>query len=100
MDTKSASSGFSAIGSQPRLEVLQSLVRAGHNGLSVGDIQDRTGIPASTLAHHLKALAQASLIHQDKVGRSVINRANFNHLETLAQYILNECCADESIAND
>jgi DNA-binding transcriptional ArsR family regulator len=90
-----AAQGFAAIGSEARLQVLHMVVRAGDGGLSVGDIQARTGIPASTLAHHLRFLAAAGLITQEKSGRSVINRAAYNHLRTLAGYILKECCADE-----
>ena len=82
------------MGSESRLEVLRTLVKAGEDGLSVGDIQQRTGIPASTLAHHLKFLASAHLIEQEKQGRTIINRANFDHLKLLAAYILEECCAD------
>ena len=90
-----AAQGFSAIGSESRLEVLQVLVRAGNNGLAVGDIQQRTGIPASTLAHHLKFLSSADLVLQDKQGRTIINRANFELLQSLAEYILKECCSEE-----
>lgn len=100
MDIEIASKGFAAIGSQPRLEVLQTLVRAGNSGLSIGEIQVKTGIPASTLAHHLKALVQAELIRQQKSGRTTLNRADFQHLEELGQYVLNECCLDESGNND
>lgn len=94
MDIAHAAQGFSAMGSEPRLEVLQTLVRAGNQGLPVGDIQQRTGIPASTLAHHLKFLASAGLVTATKQGRTIINRASFDHLESLAAYILNECCAE------
>jgi DNA-binding transcriptional ArsR family regulator len=97
---KTAVSGFSAMGSQSRLEVLQSLVRAGNAGLSVGDIQNRTGIAASTLAHHLKFLSSADLILQEKQGRTILNRANFVHLQALATYILQECCTEEENPND
>lgn len=82
------------MGSEARLEVLQTLVRAGPAGLSVGEIQERTGMPASTLAHHLKFLAAANLVEQEKQGRSVVNRAAYDHLEQLAGYILKECCAE------
>ena len=95
MNPLSATQGFSAIGSQPRLEVLLSLVRAGNAGLSVGEIQKRTGIAASTLAHHLKLLNSAGLICQEKNGRTIINRANFAHLQSLAEFILQECCSEE-----
>ena len=90
-----AAQGFSAAGSESRLEVLSALVRAGHGGLTIGEVQQRLGIPASTLAHHLKFLAGAELIEQEKQGRSVLNRANFERIEALAAFLLHECCADD-----
>lgn len=96
MDETTAAQGFSAMGSEARLAVLRCLVRAGRPGLSVGEIQTRTGIAASTLAHHLRQMADAGLIAQEKSGRSVITRARFDHLETLAQFILVECCVDST----
>lgn len=82
------------MGSEARLSVLNTLIRGGEGGLTVGEIQDRTGIAPSTLAHHLKFLTAAELLTQEKNGRTTINRAAFSHLERLADYILNECCAD------
>ena len=95
MEQVTAAQGFSAMGSESRLEVLQVLVRAGNAGLAVGDIQTRTNIPGSTLAHHLKFLSSADLIIQEKQGRTIINRANYDHLQKLAAFILEECCSDE-----
>lgn len=97
-----AAQGFAAMGSESRLKVLKALIRAGKPGLTVGEIQDRTGIAPSTLAHHLKFLAAGGLIAQEKAGRSIINRASFGALEGLAQFILSECCTDEirKVAND
>ena len=100
MNIETASAGFSAMGSESRLAVLQSLVKAGPRGLPVGEIQKKTGIPASTLAHHLKFLSAAHLVQQDKQGRTIINRADFDHLEALAEFILKECCLDEGTDND
>lgn len=100
MDSVAAAQGFSAMGSESRLEVLRSLVKAGQAGLLVGDIQNRTGIAASTLAHHLKFLTSANLVMQEKSGRSVINRANYDHLQSLAAFILEECCVDQEKTND
>ena len=102
MSLELTAAGFAAIGSEARLTVLKTLVRAGEAGLTVGDIRDRTGIAPSTLAHHLKFLAAGDVITQEKIGRNVINRANYKHLEHLANYILCECCADveRRAAND
>ena len=97
MDRVAAAQGFSAMGSESRLQVLQTLVRAGEKGLLVGDIQQRTGIPGSTLAHHLKFLSSADLIVQNRQGRTIINQANYGHLHALAAFILEQCCADQEI---
>ncbi|GHG84809.1 ArsR/SmtB family transcription factor [Pseudodonghicola xiamenensis] len=86
--------GFAAMGADSRLQVLRVLVRAGGAGLTVGDIQDRTGIAPSTLAHHLKVLAAGGVVEQEKQGRQVINRAHYERLRELADFILSECCAD------
>lgn len=94
MNWETAAQGFSAMGSEARLQVLRTLVRAGHPGLTVGEIQDRTGIAPSTLAHHLKFLAAADLLKQEKSGRTVYSSASFDQLNELANFILHECCAD------
>ena len=96
LDSESASLGFAAIGSEARLAVLKALVRAGDEGLTVGVIQERTGMAASTLAHHLRSLTAAGLVAQEREGRTTVNRARFDNLEALARYILEECCADVS----
>ena len=98
MQWEEAAQGFAAMGSEARLQVLRVLIRAGHAGLTVGDIQERTGIAPSTLAHHLKFLTGAGVVEQEKQGRSVINRACFAQLSALADFILIECCADETVS--
>lgn len=95
MDIKEAAQGFAAAGSEPRLEVLIALVRAGKGGLTVGEIQARLKVPASTLAHHLRFLSAAGLIEQEKQGRAVINRASFRYIEELASFLMKECCAED-----
>lgn len=97
MTPEKATDGFAAMGSTSRLTVLQTLVRAGEGGLYVGEIQERTGIPASTLTHHLKFLTLAGLITQEKLGRSILCRAEYDHLKDLAAYILSECCSDAAL---
>ncbi|MBT4287315.1 MAG: helix-turn-helix transcriptional regulator [Deltaproteobacteria bacterium] len=94
LSEKIAAQGFAAVGSESRLSVLLSLVKAGDDGLTVGEIKNRLKIPASTLAHHLRHLADAELIVQEKRGREVINVANFGYIETLGKYILSVCCVD------
>ena len=94
MEREQIAQGFAAMGSEARLVVLRCLVRAGDEGLSVGAIQERTGFAPSTLAHHLKFLAGADVVIQEKQGRVILSRANFEALKQLADFILDECCAD------
>ncbi len=96
MQWEEAAQGFAAMGSEARLKVLRCLVRAGETGLTVNQIQSRTGIAPSTLAHHLKFLTGAGVVAQERLGRSVTTRARFDHLRKLAGFILSECCADET----
>lgn len=91
-----AAQGFAAAGSEPRLAVLLALVRAGEGGLTVGEIQERLAIPASTLAHHLKFLSAAGLVEQEKQGRSIVNRAAYDRLQALATFLLEACCSEPS----
>ncbi|MEE9453890.1 MAG: helix-turn-helix domain-containing protein [Paracoccaceae bacterium] len=94
MNIEIASIGFAAVGSSPRLLVLTLLVRAGPGGLSTSDIQQKLGIPASTLTHHLKFLAEGGVITQIKQGRTMVNTAHYDHLSALARFLMDECCVD------
>ncbi len=90
-----AASTFAALGSEQRLSVLRCLVRAGPDGLSIGQLGERSGITGSTLTHHMKILTQAGLVSQLKQGRSIICvGAAYDEMEELSQFLLSECCAD------
>jgi ArsR family transcriptional regulator, arsenate/arsenite/antimonite-responsive transcriptional repressor len=95
LDPEIAAQGFAAAGSASRLLVLRALVRAGPRGLPVSEIQQRLGIPASTLAHHLRFLAAAGLIVQERRGRQLLSRANYERISALADFLLHACCADD-----
>lgn len=90
-----AASTFAALGSEQRLSVLNTLVRAGPEGLSIGALGQRSGVTGSTLTHHMKLLAAAGLVVQEKRGRSIIcAAAAFDLVEALSDYLVSECCAD------
>ncbi|GAA6174550.1 ArsR/SmtB family transcription factor [Sulfitobacter pacificus] len=90
-----AAASFAALGSEQRLSVLRSLVRAGPDGLSIGELGERTGVTGSTLTHHLKMLNAAGLVRQQRQGRSTICAAvAYAEVQALAHFLLTECCAD------
>lgn len=90
-----AASTFAALGSEQRLHVLRVLVRAGPDGLRIGELGARSGVTGSTLTHHMKILAQAGLVTQVREGRSIICAAvAYDELRALSRFLLRECCAD------
>lgn len=93
-DPARAAAAFSALGSEPRLDVVRALVRAGPEGLSVGELLERVDAAPSTLTHHLKYLAAAGLLTQERRGRTQICRANFEAINALAVFFTQECCRD------
>ena len=96
LSIKEVAQGYAAVGSEARLSVLSLLVKAGDDGLTVSEIGDQLGIAASTLAHHLRYLATANMILQEKQGREVRNTANYDHIEELGNYLLLECCKNSN----
>lgn len=94
-----AASTFAALGSEQRLAVLRTLVRAGPDGLRIGELGERTSVTGSTLTHHMKILSQAGLVTQEKQGRSIICAAvAYSELKQLGNFLLHECCADADVA--
>src|SRR5215831_8021431 len=53
---------FSAMGTEPRLRIMQLLLSAHPDGLVVGEIQDELEIPNSTLSHHMDKLRTEDLV--------------------------------------
>lgn len=96
-----AASTFAALGSEQRLAVLRVLVRAGPEGLSIGELGERSGVTGSTLTHHMKILAAAGLVRQVREGRKIICiGAAYGEMRRLSDYLLNECCADAAAPHE
>ena len=92
-----AASTFAALGSEQRLTVLNTLVRAGPEGLPIGELGERSRVTGSTLTHHVRILTQAGLVHRVKRGRSIICAAvAYPRMQALSAYLLSECCTDRA----
>lgn len=89
MDDSAAAQAFAAIGSASRIQVLVIVLEAGETGLTIGEIQKKTNIAASTLAHHLRFLSDENLIIQEKQGRKVVNRPDKRKIEALSSFLIN-----------
>lgn len=97
MKLETAAFQLEALGNPTRLKLYRALVRAGEEGLSVGSVQDRLDIPASTLSHHLKRLVDTGLVTQERQATTLICRAAYVEMQALIGYLADECCADGSL---
>lgn len=85
-----------ALGNKTRLGLYRTLVKAGRSGLAVGRLQERHGMPASTLSHHLKRLIEAGLVRQERSGTTLYCHAEYAAMDGLIGFLSDECCADEN----
>ena len=83
---------FSAMGTEPRLRIMQLLLSAHPQGLVVGDIQTELDIPNSTLSHHLEKLKTEGLVEVQRQGTFLRYSANTDALQELLQFLYAECC--------
>jgi ArsR family transcriptional regulator, arsenate/arsenite/antimonite-responsive transcriptional repressor len=83
---------FSAMGTEPRLRIMQLLLSAHPDGLVVGDIQSELDIPNSTLSHHLEKLKNEGLVTVRRESTFLRYTANTLALQELLQFLYAECC--------
>src|SRR5918995_296991 len=93
MKLEKAATQLEALGNPTRLQLYRILVRAGDEGLPVGGIQEKLGIAASTLSHHLKRLIDTGLVTQERQATTLICRANYPSMDALIGYPPDKCCA-------
>ncbi len=93
MNIMEAAACLEKLGHPTRLEVFRLLVRAGPEGLSVGDVQAHLDIPASTLSHHLSKLQAVGLLEQRREGRVLYCRPNFARMQAVVDFLTAECCS-------
>lgn len=92
MDSETAARMLAELGNATRLAIFRLLVRAGPDGLPVGDIQDHLDIPGSTLSHHVSRLVWAGLVSQERQGRTLICRPRHDQFERVVDFLQAECC--------
>jgi len=83
---------FSAMGTEPRLRIMQALLSAHPEGLVVGDIQQELDIPNSTLSHHLEKLKSEGLVNVQRESTFLRYTANTEGLQELLRFLYAECC--------
>lgn len=100
MNIAIAARRLEALGNATRLEIYRILVRAGHEGLPVGEVQRRTGVPRSTLSHHLHKLIQVGLVRQEREATTLFCHAEYGAMDETLGFLSRECCADAASGCD
>ena len=91
---------LAALAQEVRLRVFRALVVAGQEGLTPGAIAEQLGIAPNTLSFHLKELAHANLVSQERQGRNLIYRASFDTMDDLLGYLTENCCQGAVCTDD
>ncbi|CAH0539366.1 ArsR/SmtB family transcription factor [Vibrio marisflavi] len=96
MELQEVAKALKELGHPTRLLIYKRIVKAGYEGIPVGDIQRELEIPGSTLSHHISNLCSAGLVSQRRESRTLYCIAEYRHLLNVITYLQNECCADEA----
>lgn len=86
---------FDALSQETRLHAFRLLVKAGSEGLAAGYISEQLDTPHNTMSFHLTHLVNAGIVHSQKLGRSVIYRADFDQMHAIIGFMVKDCCSDE-----
>ena len=98
MKLDDAAARLEALGNPTRLKIYRALVKAGDNGMSVGRLQARLDVAGSTLSHHLKSMLIVGLISQERQSTTLICRANYDVMQGLVEFLVDECCVETTCA--
>ena len=92
MESSTVVTALAALAQTSRLEIFRSLVVAGKVGLTPGALAECLSVAPNTLSFHLKELAHAGLVTQERVGRNLIYRAEFDRMNAVLAYLTQNCC--------
>jgi DNA-binding transcriptional ArsR family regulator len=96
MEEKFIIKALAALAQINRLQIFRVLVVRGSEGMTPALIAEQLGMPANTLSFHLKELMNADLISQERSGRNLIYRAQFDRMNAVLAFLSQNCCQGES----
>jgi len=96
MNNTDAIAAFLALGQETRLNVFRLIVQRGEAGLTPSSLIEQLAIPQATLSFHLKELARARLLLVERQGRQLIYRPNALLVESLSDFLLENCGSGQS----
>ena len=98
MNGNIAVSALAALAQEHRLALYRLLVQAGEEGMPAGAIAESLGVPNSSLSFHLAHLTRSGLVTQTRDGRSLIYSANYDAMNDLVAFLMENCCGGAGCA--
>lgn len=96
MEEKFVIKALAALAQPNRLLIFRALVVKGGEGLTPALLAEALSMPANTLSFHLKELLNADLISQERSGRNLIYRAQYDRMNAVLSYLSQNCCQGEA----
>ncbi len=89
---------LAALAHPMRLRVFRALVVVGPAGMVPGVMAQALGISSTSLSFHLKELAHAGLVTQERDGRNLIYRAAYDRMNGVLAFLTENCCGGAACA--
>lgn len=96
-DSNTLATLCNALSNSRRIEVFEYILGCPQSGRTFGEISDHTGIPASSLTHHLKEMVAGGVLIRNPKGASTIFTLDIDHLSQVLSGLISKCCAAEVI---
>ena len=96
MESNAVVKALAALAQASRLEIFRSLIVAGDAGLTPGVLAESLAVAPATLSFHLKELVHADLVTQERVGRNLVYRAHYEHMNAVLAYLTQNCCQGQA----
>ena len=100
MDNGQAIAALGSLAQEHRLSIFRLLVQAGEEGMPAGAIAETLGVPNSSLSFHLAHLNRAGLITQERRSRSLIYSADYDAMNALVGFLMDNCCSGAACASE
>ena len=96
MDKSQTVMALRALAHDHRLAAYRALVQAGPGGMAVGELRDQLDLAPATLTAHLNQLRAAGLVTDEREGRVIRIRADYDRMNGLIGFLTENCCGGKS----
>lgn len=84
---------FGTLSSPARVMIFRLLLGRASQPVAFGQLAETSGIPASTLKHHLSEMEKGGILVRQRAGRQTLISLQLDTLQSTLTALLAECCA-------